>query len=124
MCVCMHACVYMHGAPPNTMAEGGEGREQRQLQIHSNIQLPMMNWKAKNPGASFEIFEERLTLLLEAMNIPKDQWFMYILQQTGDEHAVEQKTVLKEGVHANPDSDSGLLGPFRRRIKYNYWFKW
>ena len=45
----------------------------------------MVNWIAMDPGATFEISKERLTLAFDGMNIPRDQWYMYILQQIGDE---------------------------------------
>ena len=56
-----------------------------QLKVLTGLKLPGFNWKGNNMRMEFDIFWQTLTLVLEGMEIPKDKWYLYILQQLGRE---------------------------------------
>ena len=68
------------------MAEEGEDRcVVAQLKVLTGLKLPNFNWKANNMRMEFEIFEQTLKFMLKGMEISKDKWYLYILQQLGRE---------------------------------------
>ena len=71
------------------MADGEEARDNRRKAPHtkvlSNLKLPEMDWKAQNQVVTWEISEEKLKFLLDGIEIPKEMWYLYILQQCGKE---------------------------------------
>ena len=56
-----------------------------QLKVLTGLKLPGFNWKANNMTLEFDIFYQTLAFMLEGMEIPKDKWYLYILQQLGRE---------------------------------------
>ena len=44
-----------------------------------------MKWKVADKLATYEMFEEHLLLQLEGQGVAEDQWFMYIIQQAGEQ---------------------------------------
>ena len=67
------------------MAEGGEDDQhfRDQLKVLTGLKLPNFNWKANNMRMEFDIFEQTLEFMLTGMEIPKKNWYPYILQQFG-----------------------------------------
>ena len=61
--------------------EADDHRVRDQLKVLTGLKLPGFNWKANNMRTEFDIFWQTLTFLLEGMEIPKDKWYLYILQQ-------------------------------------------
>ena len=56
-----------------------------QLKVLTGLKLPNFNWKANNMRMEFDIFEQTLDFMLNGMEIPKEKWYLYILQQLGRE---------------------------------------
>ena len=68
------------------MADEGEDRRvAAQLKVLTGLKLPNFNWKADNMRMEFDIFEQTLDFVLNGMEIAKDKWYLYILQQLGRE---------------------------------------
>ena len=66
------------------MADQADDRRVRdQLKVLTGLKLPGFNWNANNMKMEFDIFWQ--TFVLEGMEIPKDKWYLYILQQLGRE---------------------------------------
>ena len=93
------------------MADGADDRRVRdQLKVLTGLKLPGFNWKANNMTLEFDIFHQTLAFMLEGMEIPKDKWYLYILQQLGREGmerwttsieaTVNKKTTLKLSMHS------------------------
>ena len=53
------------------------------LKVLTGLKLPNFNWKANNMRMEFDIFEQTLEFVLHGMEIPKEKWYLYILQQLG-----------------------------------------
>ena len=71
---------------PFRMAEEGEDRHVvAQLKVLTELKLPNFKWKANNMRMEFDIFEQTLDFVLTGMEIPKEKWYLYILQQLGRE---------------------------------------
>ena len=70
-------------------ADDRHGRDQ--LKVLTWLKLPGFNWKANNMRMEFDIFWQTLKFVLEGMEIPRDKWYLYILQQLGRE-GMEQWT--------------------------------
>ena len=71
---------------PFRMAEEADDRRVRdQLKVLTGLKLPGFNWNANNMRMEFDIFWQTITFVLEGMEIPKDKWYLYILQQLGRE---------------------------------------
>ena len=64
---------------------GGDCCVRDQLKVLTGLKLPGFNWKANNMTMEFDIFYQTLEFVLEGMEIPKDKWYLYILQQLGRE---------------------------------------
>ena len=56
-----------------------------QLKVLTGLKLPGFNWNANNMRMEFDIFRGTLLFILDRMEIPKDKWYLYILQQLGRE---------------------------------------
>ena len=56
-----------------------------QMKVLTGLKLPGLNWKANNMSMEFDIFEQTLEFMLHGMEIPKENWYLYILQQFGRE---------------------------------------
>ena len=69
-----------------------------QLKVLTGLKLPGFNWKANNMRMEFDIFWQTLTFVLEGMEIPKDKWYLYILQQLGREGMERWTTSIKATV--------------------------
>ena len=68
------------------MADGADDRRVRdQLKVLTGLKLPGFNWNANNMRMEFDIFWGTLSFVLDGMDIPKDKWYLYILQQLGRE---------------------------------------
>ena len=68
------------------MAEEADDHHVRfQLKVLTGLKLSGFNWNANNMRMEFDIFWQTLTFVLEGMEIPKDKWYLYILQQLGRE---------------------------------------
>ena len=68
------------------MADQADDRRVRdQLKVLTGLKLPGFNWKTNNMRMEFDIFWQTLKFMLEGMVIPKDKWYLYILQQLGRE---------------------------------------
>ena len=68
------------------MADGADDRCVRdQLKVLTGLKLPGFNWNANNMRMEFDIFWGTLSFILDGMDIPKDKWYLYILQQLGRE---------------------------------------
>ena len=71
---------------PFRMADQADDRRVRdQLKVLTGLKLPGFNWKANNMRMEFDIFWQTLKFVLEGMEIPRDKWYLYILQQLGRE---------------------------------------
>ena len=63
------------------MAEEGEDRcVVAQVKVPIGLKLPNFNWKANNMRVEFEIFKQTLAFIENDIEIPKDKWYLYILQ--------------------------------------------
>ena len=68
------------------MADGADDcRVWDQLKVLTGLKLPGFNWNANNMRMEFDIFWGTLSFVLDGMDIPKDKWYLYILQQLGRE---------------------------------------
>ena len=68
------------------MADGADDRRVRdQLKVLTGLKLPGFNWNANNMRMEFDIFWGTLSFVLDGMDIPRDKWYLYILQQLGRE---------------------------------------
>ena len=56
-----------------------------QLKVLTGLKLPGFKWKTNNMRMEFGIFWQTLQFVLDSMEIPKDKWYLYILQQLGRE---------------------------------------
>ena len=52
-----------------------------QCKVLTGLKLPSFNWKANNMKLEFDIFEQGLEIVLSGMEIPREKWYLYILQQ-------------------------------------------
>ena len=92
------------------MADRADDRCVRdQLKVLTGLKLPGFNWNANNMRMEFDIFWGTLSFVLDGMDIPKDKWYLYILQQLGREGmqcwtTSIEATVRKEDPLANHQS--------------------
>ena len=66
-----------------------------QLKVLTGLKLPGINWNANNMRMEFDIFWGTLSFVLEGMEIPRDKWYLYILQQLGREGMQQWTTASK-----------------------------
>ena len=104
------------------MADGADDRCVRdQLNVLTGLKLPGFNWKANNMMLEFDIFYQTLAFMLEGMEIPKDKWYPYILQQLGREGMEQWTTSIKATV--NKKDPLEIINAFKKgcELEETYW---
>ena len=100
--------------------EADDCRVWDQLKVLTGLKLPGFNWKA-NMRMEFDIFWQTLKFVLEGMEIPKDKWYLYILQQLGRE-GMEQWTTSIEAT-VNKKDPLAIINTFKKgyELEETYW---
>ena len=95
-----------------------------QLKVLTGLKLPGFNWNANNMRMEFDIFWQTLTFMLEGMEIPKDKWYLYILQQLGREGMAGWTTSIKATV--NKKDPLAIINVFKKgyELEETYWTYW
>ena len=104
------------------MADEADDRRVRdQLKVLTWLKLPGFNWKANNMRMEFDIFWQTLTFVLEGMEIPKDKWYLYILQQLGREGMERWTTSIEATV--NKKDPLAIINAFKKgyELEETYW---
>ena len=104
------------------MAEEADDRRVRdQLKVLTGLKLPGFNWNANNMRTEFDIFWQTLTFMLEGMEIPKDKWYLYILQQLGREGMARWTTSIEATVNKN--DPLAIIKAFKKgyELEETYW---
>ena len=104
------------------MADGADDRRVRdQLKVLTGLKLPGFNWKANNMTMEFDIFYQTLAFVLEGMEIPKDKWYLYILQQLGRK-GMERWTTSMEAT-VNKKDPLEIINAFKKgyELEETYW---
>ena len=104
------------------MADQADDRCVRdQLKVLTGLKLPGFNWKANNMRMEFDIFWQTLTFVLDGMEIPKDKWYLYILQQLGRE-GMERWTTSIEATVMKTDPQA-IINAFKKGydLEETYW---
>ena len=104
------------------MADGADDRRVRdQLKVLTGLKLPGFNWKANNMMLEFDIFYQTLAFVLEGMEIPKDKWYLYILQQLGREGMDRWTTSIEATV--NKKDPLEIINAFKKgyELEETYW---
>ena len=104
------------------MADGADDcRVRDQLKVLTGLKLPGFNWKANNMMLEFDIFYQTLAFVLEGMEIPKDKWYLYILQQLGREEMERWTTSIKATV--NKKDPLEIINAFKKghELEETYW---
>ena len=104
------------------MADGEDDRRvQDQLKVLTGLKLPGFNWKANNMTLEFDIFYQTLAFLLDGMEIPKDKWYLYILQQLGREGMERWTTSIEATV--NKKDPLAIINAFKKgyELEETYW---
>ena len=101
--------------------EADDRRVSDQLKVLTGLKLPGFNWKANNMMLEFDIFYQTLTFVLEGMEIPKDKWYLYILQQLCRE-GMEQWTTSIEAT-VNKKDPLAIINAFKKgyKLEETYW---
>ena len=101
--------------------EADDCRVWDQLKVLTGLKLPGFNWNANNMRMEFDIFWQTLTFVLEGMEIPKDKWYLYILQQLGREGMVRWTTSIKATV--NKKDPLAIIKAFKKgyELEETYW---
>ena len=96
-------------------------RVRDQLKVLTELKLPGFNWKANNMRMEFDIFWQTLTFVLEGMEIPKDKWYLYILQQLGREGMERWTTSIEATV--NKADPLAIINAFKKgyELEETYW---
>ena len=82
------------------MADQADDRRVRdQLKVLTGLKLPGFKWNANNMRMEFDIFWQTLSFVLDGMDIPRDKWYLYILQQLGREGMQRWTTSIKATVN-------------------------
>ena len=98
------------------MAEEADDRRVRdQLKVLTGLKLPGFNWNANNMRMEFDIFWQTLTFVLEGMEIPKEKWYLYILQQLGREGMARWTTSIEATV--NKKDPLAIIKAFKKRLR-------
>ena len=92
-----------------------------QLKVLTGLKLPGFNWKANNMTMEFDIFYQTLEFVLEGMEIPKDKWYLYILQQLGREGMERWTTSIEATV--NKKDPLEIINAFKKgyELEETYW---
>ena len=104
------------------MADGADDHRVRdQLKVLTGLKLPGFNWKANNMMLEFDIFYQTLAFVLEGMEIPKDKWYLYILQQLGREGMERWTTSIEATV--NKKDPLEIINAFKKgyELEETYW---
>ena len=104
------------------MADGADDHRIRdQLKVLTGLKLPGFNWKANNMTMEFDIFYQTLEFVLEGMEIPKDKWYLYILQQLGREGMERWTTSIKATVYKKDPLE--IINAFKKgyELEETYW---
>ena len=104
------------------MADGADDRRVRdQLKVLTGLKLLGFNWKANNMTMEFDIFYQTLEFVLEGMEIPKDKWYLYILQQLGREGMERWTTSIEATV--NKKDPLEIINAFKKgyELEETYW---
>ena len=104
------------------MADEADDRCVRdQLKVLTGLKLPGFNWNANNMRMEFDIFWQTLMFVLEGMEIPKDKWYLYILQQLGREGMTRWTTSIEATV--NKKDPLAIIKAFKKgyELEETYW---
>ena len=104
------------------MADGTDDRRVRdQLKVLTGLKLPGFNWNANNMRMEFDIFWQTLSFVLDGMDIPRDKWYLYILQQLGREGMQRWTTSIKATV--NKEDPLAIIKAFKKgyELEETYW---
>ena len=101
--------------------EADDHRVRDQLKVLTRLKLPGFNWNANNMRIEFDIFWGTLTFVLEGMEIPKDKWYLYILQQLGREGMQRWTTSIEATV--NKADPLAIIKAFKKgyKLEETYW---
>ena len=101
--------------------EADDRRVWDQLKVLTGLKLPGFNWKANNMTLEFDIFYQTLAFMLEGMEIPKDKWYLYILQQLGREGMERWTTSIEATV--NKKDPLAIINAFKKgyELEETYW---
>ena len=106
------------------MADGADDRCVRdQLKVLTGLKLPGFNWKANNMTLEFDIFYQTLAFVLEGTEIPKDKWYLYILQQLGREGMEGWTTSIEATVNTVKKDPLEIINAFTKgyELEETYW---
>ena len=104
------------------MADGADDRRVRdQLKVLTGLKLPGFNWNANNMRMEFDIFWQTLSFVLDGMDIPRDKWYLYILQQLGREGMQRWTTSIEATV--NKEDPLAIIKAFKKgyELEETYW---
>ena len=104
------------------MADGADDcRVRDQLKVLTGLKLPGFNWNANNMRMEFDIFWQTLSFILDGMDIPRDKWYLYILQQLGREGMQRWTTSIKATV--NKEDPLAIIKAFKNgyELEETYW---
>ena len=107
---------------PFRMADGADDRRVRdQLKVLTGLKLPGFNWNANNMRMEFDIFWGTLSFVLDGMDIPKDKWYLYILQQLGREGMQHWTTSIEATVRK--EDPLAIIKAFKKgyELEETYW---
>ena len=95
-----------------------------QLKVLTGLKLPGFNWKANNMRMEFDIFWQTLKFVLEGMEIPRDKWYLYILQQLGREGMERWTTSIEASV--SKEDPVAIITAFKKgyELEETYWTYW
>ena len=101
--------------------EADDCRVRDQLKVLTGLKLPGFNWNTNNMRMEFDIFWQTLMFVLEGMEIPKDKWYLYILQQLGREGMGRWTTSIKATV--NKKDPLAIINVFKKgyELEETYW---
>ena len=104
------------------MADGADDcRVRDQLKVLTGLKLPGFNWNANNMRMEFDIFWQTLSFILDGMDIPRDKWYLYILQQLGREGMQRWTTSIKATI--NKEDPLAIIKAFKKgyELEETYW---
>ena len=104
------------------MADGADDHRVRdQLKALTGLKLPGFNWNANNMRMEFDIFWQTLEFILDGMDIPRDKWYLYILQQLGREGMQRWTTSIEATV--NKEDPLAIIKAFKKgyELEETYW---
>ena len=104
------------------MADGADDCCVRdQLKVLTGLKLPGFNWNANNMRMEFDIFWQTLEFILDGMDIPREKWYLYILQQLGREGMQRWTTSIKATV--TKEDPLAIIKAFKKgyELEETYW---